>query len=185
MICVTYDETPQELIDLCCSCRRATCPGSCLDYFRLAHEIEYGIKPKIIVPEDNGKTVYEKRHSAETCMEGYNALMEAFGEVHTIREWTDIYGMKYHTLYMRLRSGHDLETALSKPKKEYKLDANAKKITINGKSLTKAQWGRINHIPYSTICTRVRAGWPVELAVTVPSMPKGGNRQKQWEALQE
>ena len=182
---MTYDKEPQVLIDLCCNCKRRTCPGSCPDYFNLAHEIEYGVTPTVYVAQDDGKTVREKRSSAETCLEGNNMPLEAFGESHTINEWCEIYGMKYHTLYMRLRSGHDLETALTTPRRKYEPDANARKITINGRSLTKAQWARENNIPYSTICGRIRVGWPAELACSVPSMPKGGNRQKQWEALQE
>lgn len=36
-----------------------------------------------------------------------NVYIESFGEIHTIAEWARIYGIKYHTLYDRVKKGCD------------------------------------------------------------------------------
>lgn len=52
----------------------------------------------------------------------------------------------------------------------------SRKLTFRGETKTLAQWGREVGIKASTIGLRIRTGWPVEQALTVPAFHGRNNR---------
>lgn len=46
-------------------------------------------------------------------------------------------------------------------------------VTVNGKTLTIAQWSEVNNIPYLTIQMRRKRGWSNEDSVSIPVRKKG------------
>lgn len=48
-----------------------------------------------------------------------------------------------------------------------------KVITINGASKIMSDWAKDNHLPKSTVFNRLKRGWPVEAAVTMPTQTRG------------
>ena len=48
-----------------------------------------------------------------------NHLIEYNGELKTLQQWGEIFGIKWTTLYKRLQSGWDIEKALTTPVRKY------------------------------------------------------------------
>lgn len=175
---MTYDETPQELIDFCMRCEMEECPGICPGYIEYAKSIGAEV-PKVIIPDRSRKNVRECRRSYETRLDGTNMPLRAFGETHTMKEWCDKIWMRYHTLYMRIRSGYDLETALTMPVRKQNQGSAPRPITALGRTMSIKQWAEETGLSYSTICTRLWIGWPPDDAVSYPSLGRGGNWAKE------
>jgi hypothetical protein len=51
-------------------------------------------------------------------------------------------------------------------------------ITYKGETLIIAEWARITSIPRQNIRLRIKAGWSVEDALTIPLGKQGGRREK-------
>ena len=181
---MTYDETPQELIDFCMRCEMEECPGICLGYIEYAERLGVEV-PRAIIPPRPRINVRELRRSYTTRLDGKNTPLRAFGETHTMKEWSDKSGMRYHTLYMRVRSGYDLETALTMPVREQHQGSAPRAITALGRTMSVKQWAEETGLPYSTISTRLWIGWSPEDAVTYPSLGRGGNWIKKKEATRD
>lgn len=79
-----------------------------------------------------------------------NHIVEYNGESHTISEWSEIFNINVDDLIYRIKSGWDIQTALTKPINEYN-----KKIEYNGESHTYKEWAEIMDIPYSTLMCRI------------------------------
>ena len=91
------------------------------------------------------------------------SLVTAFGEARTVKEWSEITGIKYMTLLTRLRNRMWApEKALTEP-----LEQKVKFICAFGENKTVEQWSKETGIKRSTILYRVRLlGWSPEKAVS-------------------
>ena len=87
------------------------------------------------------------------------------GTRHTLKEWSDIYGIDYQILFNRINVYNlSFEEAISKP-----VDKVSRYLTCNGLTLSMADWARVTGIPYSTIKSRLNIlHWTVEKALSTP-----------------
>lgn len=59
----------------------------------------------------------QEQSSKQEAKSAKNKPYTAFGKTQTLHEWADEYGIKFNTLYSRIKLyGMDLEKALTKPK---------------------------------------------------------------------
>jgi hypothetical protein len=98
--------------------------------------------------------------------------IEIGGERMTLRQAEALCGVKANTLWRRLRAGWSVERAVSLPARTSagrRVPSNARLITMRGETLTLSEWARRNGIAPLTALQRVRRGWDLVGAVTVPS----------------
>lgn len=163
-------ENAPALVALCSNCSREECAGICKDYVSKFREV-FGLRPiyrsknHMAIPHVN-----RNRKSYKTLLNQKGKLYEAFGQAHSLSEWAEIYGLKYMTLYQRLRSGYSFEEALTMSHRY------EDRVTIGDVSLTVWEWSKKNGIRYSTIAKRISNGWAVEKAVSIPPL----RDQKSW-----
>jgi len=143
-----------ELVELCVNCTNDDCPGICAEYRQMF---------KALFKREQPAEAPKKREVVK--LGKHNVPFEAFGESHTIKEWATRYGIEYITLYMRIRSGIDMETALTMepPKKTW-----MRLVTIDGYTLSISDWARQMGINRCTIYARMRRGMSVEDAIRTP-----------------
>jgi len=106
-----------------------------------------------------------------------NKWFEYEGKKMCLQELSETYKIRKQTIKYRLDVlGWDLKSALTtatvkSPNKE--MPGNAKptrmKITWNGQSLNSRQWSKITGIGDAVIRGRLRHGWSIEDALTVPA----------------
>jgi len=78
------------------------------------------------------------------------------GEVKTLKEWAEFLGIKYSTLYMRIkRNGLTFEKAIQH-------DPFNKLIEYKGEKRTLKEWCSKLNLPFQTIIDRKYQGWSVE-----------------------
>lgn len=81
-------------------------------------------------------------------------------------------GMPHMTLQEALRLGVDLRTALGFERPQVPAPAleftAATRISFGGKTLSVGQWSKATGIQRDTLRERLRAGWPIEQALTTP-----------------
>lgn len=53
----------------------------------------------------------------------------------------------------------------------------SRRLTVRGVTRSVAEWSRLSGLPYTTIRTRVLAGWDAERAVTTPPDPRKTRKQ--------
>lgn len=95
----------------------------------------------------------------------HGIVLEYNGVRGNIMWWAKQLDMVVSTLYRRLRkNGWDLEAACSEPVKQL----SRAKIVFNGRALSIRQWAKEVGIPNPTIVCRLKRGWPVEQALTIP-----------------
>ena len=92
------------------------------------------------------------------------------GETHSLSEWGRIKpnGLCYDTLRSRLRDGWSIEDAFSKPHFDGGIDVTGNIITIDGETHNVTWWCEKNGIAKSTFYRRLKRGWSVEKAATMP-----------------
>lgn len=154
-----YIDLP-EIRAVCLSCECEDCKGIC-DIYRNAVRKHLSLSPLIRHPK-NKMPPREKRPYT------YNRLYEIDGVAHTLREWSAITGIEYHTLYMRMkRYGMTIHEAIEKSPRRVGIP---KYITANGETLTVKAWAERLGLAYNTIHDRIRRGYSEERAVTTPRM---------------
>lgn len=79
-----------------------------------------------------------------------NHILEAFGEAHTLAEWSKINNVSYHTIKTRMRKGVTGEALIAPVKR--------RTITVNGETHTIREWAEITGVSCNTIKTRYRQG---------------------------
>lgn len=112
--------------------------------------------------------------------------LEHNGRSFTIWEWAERIGLKKKTLRARLRRGWTIEEALDPEAGERRKVAgrvksgkhNERLLTWKGETLPTSAWARRTGLARRTIRERLRAGWTVERALSVPVTRQVGNRYK-------
>lgn len=79
-----------------------------------------------------------------------NHIVEAFGESHTLAEWSRINGLSYNTIKTRMRRGAQDEELVAPVKK--------RTVTVNSETHTLKEWADLTGVNYNTIKTRVYHG---------------------------
>ncbi|MBL0937176.1 MAG: hypothetical protein IBJ07_20750 [Rhizobiaceae bacterium] len=93
----------------------------------------------------------------------------------TLTEWSVITGWSYRTLVSRIRSGMAIEKALSQRTPSGRLTtANAR--TINGVSMTLAEWADYAGISHNTLQARLRSRSLAEAVAMSRPLPSPSNR---------
>lgn len=105
-----------------------------------------------------------------------NRVYEINGEEKSLVEWCAIYNAKYGRVIDRLEKlGWPILDALTKPiQKHHK---NSVLITVNGETKCAAEWARENGLEKSAVSSRLKNGWPEELAATAPKSYRYANDQ--------
>lgn len=103
---IDYNQLP-EVIKFCCNCTKITCnQGKCKELMNMIYELKGEEIPKRFRPP-SGKGPRVLKYTIN-------------GATNTLRQWCEIYGIKYDTVYARLRCGRSLEQALTDPIDESK-----------------------------------------------------------------
>lgn len=103
--------------------------------------------------------------------ESFNEVYTYKGETKVLKEWAEVFGIKYTTLYMRIhRSGLSFEEAI-------KEDPFKKTYTYKGETHKLKEWCDILGLEYAYVSNRIlKHKWSFSDAVEIP---KGGRRKKQ------
>ena len=146
----SVDSENPALVEMCMNCRYTDCPGICTDYKNKLRDL-YNVRR------------IRRRPKAERVPGNESGLYTAFGEQHTVWEWSQIYGIRYKTLYERIRrSGMTMEEALTRPLKKAGIP---KVYTVGGESRTIKEWSEVTGLPLNTIYARLARGWTPGQAV--------------------
>jgi uncharacterized protein (DUF433 family) len=96
-----------------------------------------------------------------------NVWIKYKGESLILADWSKRTGVSGKTINRRIRDyGWSVEDALTKnPKRNPK---GFKYLEFEGKSMTQAEWAKETGIKPSVICKRLKRGWSVEDALTMP-----------------
>ena len=154
-----------ELIAICSNCTEADCDGLCEQYKRLYRQLypappnapgTCGRQPNRIRPRPKRERLHYYNVESYT----YN------GETHTIKQWSEITGIKYNTLYMRLTRGKmKFEDAITMP---MRVVITPEVLEVNGERLTVRQWSERTGLTMKCIYERLRSGYSYEDAVLTP-----------------
>lgn len=93
------------------------------------------------------------------------------GRTQCIADWAVEMKLPAQTLYTRIREGWDAARALTTPApgRVGKTAADRRVlITYNGVTQTVTEWARHLGVPHATLSNRIKHGWTVEDAMTVP-----------------
>lgn len=100
-----YTDNPR-VRELCLNCNREDCDGLCNDCKNLVRDILGLPHLREAKPKDGRKKREKRPYQA-------HKLYEINGEVHTLREWSEILDIGYFTLYQRMyRYGLTLKEAM-------------------------------------------------------------------------
>lgn len=111
---------------------------------------------------DNCRWVTKKQQNNNTSV---NTTILYNGKEYTIAELSDIYGVPYPRLWNRISSGWKIEDALHEPRTK-SATKNSLKMTYNGQTLPLSEWAKRTKIPYYTVFTRYKKGYPPELILS-------------------
>ena len=154
----SVDSDHPALVEMCMNCRYTDCPGICTDYKNKLREIH------------NIRRI-KRRPKAERVADE-SKYYEAFGERHSIWEWSQMYGMRYKTLYERIRrSGMTMEEALTRPLQKASIPTI---YTVNGMSKSIKEWSQTTGLSQNTIYSRLARSWPFDEAVGLTPHVQGG-----------
>lgn len=87
-------------------------------------------------------------------------------KVVSLPDAADMQGVTPVTLHMRLRRGWSQDMTLERDR-----FVGKRAITINGETLTMAQWAKRLGISRQAVHQRIKAGWPMELALSRSATP--------------
>lgn len=101
-----------------------------------------------------------------------NAMLTANGKTMCVAEWAEELKINPASLSHRINAGWSHHDAINKPISANAKDAarnhkNSKLVTFNGQTKCLAEWSELTGIKYTTLSERLRAGWPVEKALTL------------------
>lgn len=93
-----------------------------------------------------------------------NIMIEYKGKTQTLAQWADETGIPYKTLHKRIKTGWNIEKAMTQ--KGNPLHCG---ITYNGKTQTIAEWAREYNINYDKLKQRInKYNWDIERALSTP-----------------
>lgn len=133
----------------------------------------------------------EKNYSPENCRWAdrniqtsntrRNINITANGETLTITEWSRRTGLTYPKITRRLANGWPPEEALFTPaniiKRPNNIDPYVRNITVDGVTLSIADWVKRTGISGNTIRGRLRRGWAPEKAVSTSVVIKNNEKR--------
>lgn len=103
-----------------------------------------------------------------------NRLLTFNGETLCIAEWSERIGVKYVTIQNRLDRGLPIEKVLSSECLSARGYAD-NLLEFNGERLSLAAWGKRLGMTRNSIIERLRRGWSVADAVTIPHTRRPAN----------
>lgn len=104
-----------------------------------------------------------------------NRFISFHGEMRTLAEWADIMGISYYTLYSRIvKLGWPIERALTDLSTTTK-PTQTHSLSFQDETHSITEWSKISGLDRTTIGKRLKYGWTVEDALTVPV---GGHKHK-------
>ncbi len=104
-----------------------------------------------------------------------NRLITINGVTRCLTEWIEVKGCRPGVIFSRLKRGETPQQALSRPAiRPYRWRASKAQIEHNGQTKSIAEWAKESDVKYSTLCSRLRKGWPVQDALSKAPRP-GGN----------
>lgn len=152
-----YIDHPR-LRELCLNCGAEDCDGLCREY-------KNAVRDLLGVPHLRETMPKKKKEKREKRNYNYRKLHEINGEKHTLREWSEISGINYNTMYMRMyRYGMTLDEALGNPLRP--IMHHPQIIEINGEAHTISEWAEITGQKVRCIYARLERGYTLEEAVT-------------------
>lgn len=95
-----------------------------------------------------------------------NRRLDFDGRTLHVADWARLLGMKPETIHGRLRKGWPLEKVLD-PRRA-RAGSKPKLLTADGVTKEAAAWAQELGMPTGALLSRVRSGWPIEKAVTLP-----------------
>ena len=115
-----------------------------------------------------------------------NKIIEHRGKSQCATAWAEEYNLSISCLVARINAGWDVEEALTTPSgtvRNSRQGPQARKAkggatyTHNGETLTIYQWEQKVGINGGTINARIKAGWPIDKALTTPVKPRKPSRR--------
>lgn len=131
---------------------------------------EYGMSPQVLAYriDQAGMSMAE----ALSAPVENNHFVTYNGETKSLAEWVKIIDIPYHTLKARINTLHwPIEKAFETPVMSKQGSGNKKEITYNGETLSKVEWSERTGISAEVISNRLRKGWTIEDALTIPVRP--------------
>jgi hypothetical protein len=102
-------------------------------------------------------------------------LVTIDGETRSVTEWAKHFGIDVHSVYVRVKRGMDIATALSAPK----ADKLRRPVTIDGETRSLTEWRKHFGVAQSTVENRMRRrGMSIVEALTAPKTPGAGPKPR-------
>lgn len=133
-----YWDRTDEIRELCLNCRYADCFGDdgCPERLEIIERLK---------KQGDMLKINEVRYTAK------GQEFEIDGIKKSLREWAEEYGIKYKTLWQRLKFGYSLKDALNAEVKRGGHRGKRRGIEIGGVSRTYSEWMDCMHIAPKTI----------------------------------
>lgn len=94
------------------------------------------------------------------------------GRTMTLTQWANETGIHYVTITARLSRGWSIAEALTLPTKyEGKTRQGSTLLVVKGVAKAVSQWAKLTGISEKTIRKRLRTGWSLEDALSIPPRP--------------
>lgn len=98
---------------------------------------------------------------------GNEKLITVGGETKNTSEWARTLGTSVQVVRQRVNVGWGDERAVTQPvRQQSEAPVMGQLVTLGGVTKAAREWATENQVPASTMCSRVRLGWPIERAVT-------------------
>ena len=96
------------------------------------------------------------------------------GETRSVSDWARHFGIAPHSVYVRVRRGMDIATALSAPK----ADELRRPVTIDGETRSLTAWAKHFGISQNGLASRLKKGMSLVEALTQPKTPGAGKKPR-------
>lgn len=128
----------EEVRELCLNCKYADCFGNagCPERQAIVERLKR---------QGDMQKISDVRYTAK------GQEFEINGVKKSLREWAEEYGLKYQTLWQRLKFGYSLKEALNAEVKHGGHRGKKREIEIDGVSQTYSEWMAKMHIAPKTI----------------------------------
>lgn len=103
-------------------------------------------------------------------------LYQFQGKLVTIQQAAEMKGLSYSSMWRRTSADRILDGDELHPQKSWEdLPSNAVLITYEGKTDCLAGWAKKHRLKPQTLAHRLKAGWPMKYALTLPTHVGGHN----------
>lgn len=125
-------------------------------FYRLAY-LKWSVKRAFTTP-----ILEKKKNNNLTCPLFFR------GESKKLIEWSKILNIPYRTLRARIKRGWSIEKTLSTSLEAIENGELSGLFTFRGKSKKLIEWAETTGIKYKTLRGRIKSGWSIEKALTMP-----------------